>query len=251
MKQNSNNSRIPENEENETGQPIGWPVFDWVPAEVPDGRVLEGRYCRLERLNAQRHAKALYAGEMLDRDGRNWTYLPLEAPASESEYCERIANFAASADPFFYAILDKEIDEAAGFASLLRINPVDGVIEVGYINFTPRLQRTRAATEAMFLLMRHVFEDLGYRRYEWKCHSLNNPSRNAALRFGFTYEGKFRQDKVIKGRNRDTAWFSIVDGEWPDRRATFEAWLAPDNFDATGAQRKSLGECRASISSQT
>jgi RimJ/RimL family protein N-acetyltransferase len=149
-------------------------------------------------------------------------------------------------DPLFYAIVDRAAGAARGMASFLRMEPQHGVIEIGHIWFAPALQRTRQATEAIFVLARHAFDDLGYRRLEWKCDSLNAPSRKAAERFGFVFEGVFRQHMVVKGRNRDTAWYSMTDGEWPARRAAFEAWLAPDNFSAGGAQRRSLAEIRGS-----
>jgi RimJ/RimL family protein N-acetyltransferase len=147
---------------------------------------------------------------------------------------------AASADPLFYAIVDRASGLAVGRAALMRIEPAHRVIEVGSILFTPGLQRTRGATEAMYLMARYVFDDLGYRRYEWKCNALNQPSRAAALRLGFTYEGLFRQHMIIKGRNRDTAWYSMIDTEWRARRGRIETWLAPENFDANGRQRTAL-----------
>jgi RimJ/RimL family protein N-acetyltransferase len=147
---------------------------------------------------------------------------------------------AASTDPLFFAIVERNSGRAVGYAAYLRIEPAHRVIEVGGIVFTPALQRTAGATEAMYLMARHAFEDLGYRRYEWKCDARNSPSRRAALRFGFTFEGLFRQHMIVKGRNRDTAWFSMLDGEWPDRQARFDRWLAPSNFDEAGTQRTRL-----------
>jgi RimJ/RimL family protein N-acetyltransferase len=172
-----------------------------------------------------------------DRDGRTYTYLGYEPFADVAAVRRMFAGHAVSEDPLFFAIV---IDAACvGIASLLRIEPEVGVVEVGHIHYTPRLQRTRAATEAMYLLMRKVFE-LGYRRYEWKCDSLNEASRRAAARYGFTYEGTFRQARVYKGRNRDTAWFSIIDKEWPALAAEYERWLNPSNFDGEGRQKTAL-----------
>ena len=247
MKQKMNSLANRQTETNKIGQPIGWPIFDWAPAAVPDGRPLPGQHCRLERLSAERHAAQLFAAEQLDTPGANWTYLPEDRPVDPGEYRALVGRNAESHDPFFYAILDAATGDATGWASLLRIDPPHGVIEVGYINFTPKLQRTRAATEAMYLLMRHVFEDLGYRRYEWKCDNLNAPSKLAAERYGFVSEGVFRQARVSKGRNRDTAWFSIIDSEWPACKSAFETWLSPENFDEAGKQRRSLSEIRAAL----
>jgi len=187
----------------------------------------------------------LYASYQQDPEGRNWTYLPVEPPKDLDSYRQWLKEIAAKDDPLFHAILDIDTDQAIGIASLMRIEPSAGVIEVGHINFSPRLQGTTAATEAMFLLMRRVFDELGYRRYEWKCDSLNEPSCRAAERFGFTYEGTFRQHWIVKGRNRDTSWFSILDSEWPKLRSAFEAWLSPDNFTDDGEQKRRLADFRS------
>lgn len=228
---------------NDLGQPVGEPV-DWRGASPPERKSLgTGRFCRLEPLQAAAHGAALYAAQALDANGSNWTYLPHSPPAGEQEYLDRLQQQQHSQDPVFYTVLDLEGDPV-GTASYLRIQPETGSIEVGYIHFTPRMQRGPLSTEAMFLMMRHVFQDLGYRRYEWKCDSLNAPSRKAALRLGFTFEGIFRQDRVVKGRNRDTAWYSILDQEWPVLERAFQEWLSPANFDAQGAQRRSLQSYR-------
>ena len=201
---------------------------------------MEGRWCRVEPLDPDAHAAGLHAANSADTDGRMWTYLSEQPFATEAAYRTWAQAAAASSDPLFFAIVDSATGEPRGVASYLRIEPADGVIEVGHIAYSPALQRTTAATEAMYLMMRRVFDELGYRRYEWKCNALNAGSRAAAQRLGFTYEGTFRQAKVVKGRNRDTAWFSILDTEWPRMRAAFEAWLDPSNFDAEGRQRSRL-----------
>ena len=218
---------------------MGDPV-DWKGAQNPTRQSLGvGRFCRIEPLDAEKHGPALYAAQALDAKGANWTYLPHHPPANAQEYQQRLEQQQASRDPLFYTILD-QTGEPVGTASYLRIQPDLGSIEVGYIHFTPRMQRGPLSTEAMYLMMRHVFVNLGYRRYEWKCDSLNAPSRKAALRLGFTFEGVFRQDRVVKGRNRDTAWYSILDKEWPILDKAFQNWLSPENFDEQGIQRLRL-----------
>jgi len=230
---------------NHLGQPVGDPVPDWTPRPRPPRTTMLGRTCRLEPLDAARHAAALHDANLLDADGRGWTYLPYGPFASLADYRDWVTATASVDDPVFYAIVDATSAEPVGVASYLRIEPALGSIEVGHLRFSPRLQRTVAATEAMYLMMARAFDELGYRRYEWKCDALNAPSRAAAERLGFTFEGIFRQAVVVKGRNRDTAWFSILDREWPALRAAFEAWLAPANFDATGRQRTPLAARRA------
>ena len=199
-------------------------------AHADDRAVLHGRAarCRPAWGAAVRGQRA----KTVEQDGRNWTYLPYGPFAAPDAYREWVEVISRADDPLFYAIVDNASDAPVGVASLMRIEPKAGVIEVGGINYSPRLQRRPAATEAMYLLMCRVFDELGYRRYEWKCDSLNAPSRAAAQRLGFTYEGLFRQATVYKERNRDTAWFSILDSEWPRLRTAFEAWLDPANFDA-------------------
>ncbi|MFD1341046.1 GNAT family N-acetyltransferase [Litorisediminicola beolgyonensis] len=219
------------------GQPVGAPVETALPAKRPERSTLTGRFCRVEPL-VPAHADALYDAFAEDAEGRDWTYLPLSPPESREDFAAWMDEAAASPDPLFFTICDAA--GPAGHASYLRITPDAGVIEVGYIHLAPRLQRTAAATEAMALMMQHAIETLGYRRYEWKCDALNAPSRRAAARLGFTYEGTFRQASVVKGRNRDTAWFSVLDSEWPSLKARFQAWLSPENFDAEGRQRTAL-----------
>lgn len=225
---------------NALGQPIGEPLDGWEPRPLPPPAPLEGRLCRLEPLDPARHLEALFAANSLDADGRNWTYLPYGPWDSIESYGAWFEAAAASADPLWFAIVSRESARAIGVASYLRIDPANGAIEVGHLAFSPLLQRTAAATEALYLLARRAFEELGYRRLEWKCDSFNEPSRAAALRLGFRYEGMFRQAVVMKGRNRDNAWFSMLDGEWPAVRAALEAWLDPANFDEQGRQRRAL-----------
>lgn len=224
---------------NAFGQPIGFPVPDWSPRPRPARIVLDGHYSRLEPLDPGRHTADLHDANRAD-DGRGWTYMSYGPFSTLEDYRAWVETSAASDDPLYYTILDAVSGRPVGVTTLMRIDPANGVIEVGHIKYAPALQRTPAATEAMFLLMRYVFEDLGYRRYEWKCDALNTLSRAAALRLGFTFEGIFRQAVVYKGRNRDTAWFSILDGEWPLLKQAYEAWLAPANFDVDGHQRRRL-----------
>ena len=229
---------------NTFGQPVGEPVPHWAARPRPGPGRAEGRYCALEKLDAGRHAAALFAAHQEAPDGRDWTYLFTERPETPAEFHALLEAQAGSTDPYHYAIVDPATGHPLGTTALMRIDPAMGVIEVGHVVYPPRLRRTRAGTEAQYLLMRRAFEELGYRRYEWKCDALNAPSRAAALRYGFTFEGIFRQAMVYKGRSRDTAWFSLIDREWPAVRAAFEAWLEPGNFDATGRQRRTLAELR-------
>jgi RimJ/RimL family protein N-acetyltransferase len=235
---------------NSLNQPIGWPVPNWQPPPTPPRIALEGRYCRLEPLDTQRHAADLFAANKLDAENRIWTYLPYGPFEAFAEYNDFVKTYAGKDDPVFYAIVDATTQKPTGLASYLRVDPKNGSIEVGHINYSPLLQRTPAATEAMYLMMRQAFA-LGYRRYEWKCNALNAPSRAAALRLGFSYEGVFRQASVIKGRNRDTAWYAAIDSEWPALQHAFEQWLAPANFDAQGQQRLKLSDLTKPILKQT
>lgn len=227
---------------NSLGQPIGLALPGWTARPRPPRAPIEGRYCRLEPIDVARHAAQLHRANMADRENRIWTYLAY-GPFPEFEaYRAWMAASCLGDDPLFHAVVERKSGEALGVASYLRIDPAHGVIEVGHINYAPALQRTPAATEAMFLMMRRVFDELGYRRYEWKCDALNAPSRGAAERLGFRFEGIFRQATIYKGRNRDTAWFSIVDGEWPALKRAYERWLDPANFDAQGRQRERLAD---------
>ncbi|WP_164659588.1 GNAT family N-acetyltransferase [Tropicibacter sp. Alg240-R139] len=228
---------------NEHGQPIGVEVPNWTGCDRPDDAPMEGRFCRVERLDPVRHGADLFDAFTRDATGQLWTYMPVGPFVDDrAGFDHWLAEAARSTDPLFHTIIDTQSGQAVGFASYLRIAPQAGTIEVGFIAFSPLLQRTPLATEAMFLMMKRVFRELGYRRYEWKCDALNAPSKRAAQRLGFTYDGTFEQALVYKGRNRDTAWFSILDRDWPGIEAGFGAWLAPENFDDLGQQRLPLGD---------
>jgi len=226
---------------NHLGQPVGEKVADWQPPCHPPWQVLEGKRVRLEPLLAARHAASLHAAHRRHATGRNWTYLPYGPFDRLDAFVAWIDTSCRGTDPLFYAIVDRKSGAALGVASYLRIAPASGSIEVGHINFSPLLQRTFGATEAMYLLMQHAFA-LGYRRYEWKCDALNVASRSAALRLGLSFEGVFRQATVVRGRNRDTAWYAAIDREWPALAAAFSRWLDDRNFDADRRQRLPLSE---------
>jgi RimJ/RimL family protein N-acetyltransferase len=221
-------------------QPVGAPLPHWTPRSHPPRTPMSGLYGGIEPIDVDRHAQSLFEANAADATGAHWTYLFDDKPATPEAYRAWLARVSASEDPMFHAIVDGATGRALGVAAFMRIDRHHGVIEVGHINFAPALQRTRLATEAIFLMMSRVFDELGYRRFEWKCDSLNAPSRAAAQRFGFTFEGIFRQAVVYKGRNRDTAWYSITDREWPALRAAYRRWLEPSNFDAAGRQRERL-----------
>lgn len=225
---------------NELGQPIGFDVPDWTPCSRPPSEPMQGRYVRLEPINAAIHAQDLFEAFAADRENRIWTYLPYGPFVSVDDCRAWIETTCLGDDPMFHAIVDGDTGRAVGVASYLRIEPAVGVIEVGHINYSPALQKTRGATEAMFLMMQRVFGELGYRRYEWKCDALNAGSCAAAGRLGFSYEGQFRQATMYKGRNRDTNWYAILDTEWPTLERAYEAWLEPSNFDENGVQKSSL-----------
>ena len=222
-----------------TGQPVGLRVENTAPAPLPGPVTLKGRYGRLEKLRPD-HARDLW--KVFAGQDQVWTYIGTDGPfANFEEFMPAIARRAAAADPYAYAIIDPA-DHVVGYLTLLRIVPEHRVIEVGHVLYSPALQRTRLGTETQYLLARYVFETLGYRRYEWKCDALNAPSRRAALRYGFVYEGTFRQYMIAKGRNRDNAWYSMLDSEWPERKRNFERWLDPENFDDEGRQKISLAD---------
>ncbi len=230
---------------NELGQPIGPAIAGWTAPHRPSRAPMAGTYCGLEPLT-QQHAAALFAANRGDETGRMWTYLAYGPFATLDAYSGWVARVSSSDDPLFFTVVDAATRLACGVASYLRIDPPAGTIEVGHIAFAPALQRTRAATEAMYLMMQRVFA-LGYRRYEWKCDALNAPSRAAAERLGFSFEGIFRQATVYKDRNRDTAWYAIIDRDWPRLDDAFRRWLDPGNFDGRGEQRVRLSELTAPI----
>jgi RimJ/RimL family protein N-acetyltransferase len=234
---------------NDLGQPIGPELPGWQLPARPAQRPLQGRFCSVEPLDVARHARALFAANSQDREHRMWTYLTYGPFTDFDTYQRWLTGCAASADPLFQAFVDRRSESAVGVGTFMRIDPPAGTIEVGHIALSPLLQRSPAATEAMYLMMRHAFE-LGYRRYEWKCDALNTRSRRAAERLGFVFEGVFRQATVYKGRSRDTAWYSVIDSEWPVLREAFERWLDRDNFDASGVQRARLEDIRAALISR-
>lgn len=223
----------------DTGLPIG-AVVNPTAARAPERVTLAGRYVTVAPLDPAAHGDALWGATSGHANDRLWLYLAYGPFPERAGFDAHLAQMASTSDPLTFAVLDQASGRAIGIATYLRVEPAQRCIEVGHILFSPALQRTRGATEAMYLMARHAFEDLGYRRYEWKCHALNARSHRAALRLGFTFEGVFREHLIVKGRNRDTAWFSIIEREWPTRRAALERWLDPANFDASGEQRLSL-----------
>lgn len=239
---------------NAYGQPIGSNLDRWQAPSKPSAECLAGRFCRLEPLDAARHAEALWQAWQVpaseidnDTEGRaRWTYLG-GRPFDDEAGCRAwLARMGADCELLCYAVVDLADEKAVGMAAYLNIVPVDGRIEIGHISFSPRMARTPISSEALMLMMAHAF-DMGYRRLEWKCDALNAPSRRAAERLGFRFEGVFRQHRVVAGRNRDTAWFSVLDGEWPAVRECYRRWLAPENFDATGRQHRSLTSMTAAL----
>ena len=231
---------------NEYGQPVGPPLDGSLPAERPPRSPMLGTFCRLEPINAEEHGPDLWEAFSAATDNREWTYLPYGPFDHADDFTAWLERFddRPLADPMLFAVIDSTSNRAVGVAAYLRIDPRSGSIEVGHIHYGAVLQQTPAATEAMYLMMRRAFET-GYRRYEWKCDSLNAPSRSAAERLGFRYEGTFQKATHYKGRSRDTAWFAVVDHEWSPLRDRFEQWLSAENFDAAGRQRRRLGSAEA------
>ncbi|WP_368644147.1 GNAT family N-acetyltransferase (plasmid) [Vibrio sp. HB236076] len=227
---------------NEFEQPIGRDLTGWVAAKLPEKTTLTGQFCRLERLDTARHVEALYDAFQDSPDARHWTYLPYGPFGSCEEYREFLMGMQEQSDPFHYTVIDNATDKPVGTVALMRIDSANGVIEIGHVVYSPRMQRTPMSTEVMALLQAYVFEELGYRRLEWKCDSLNKPSRAAAQRFGFTFEGVFRQLQVTQGRNRDTAWYSLLDSEYAALKSAYQAWLAAGNFDESGQQLSKLAD---------
>ena len=227
---------------NELGQPIGDALPNFKPGDLPKMERLEGRYVIVECLSKDKHGADLYEVYGPDSPADMWTYLFQNPVQSQEEWSALLDQMLAAQDRFYYAIVDKESGKALGTFALMRINRGSRVIEVGSVTYSPQLKRTRLATEAQYLLARYVFEELEYRRYEWKCDALNQPSRCAAERLGFIYEGTFRQAVVYKGRNRDTDWLAMIDRDWPAVKTRLEKWLSPDNFDENGQQIKALSD---------
>jgi len=226
---------------NNNGQPIGPALPDWSPCPPPAKAIIEGRYCRLEPLSVAAHAADLYAANALDTTGASWTYLPYGPFANMAAYQSWLERFCLGDDPLFFSIIDRSTNRAIGIASYVNVDPDNGSIEVGHLHYAPDLQRTPLSTEAMYLMMKRAFQ-WGYRRYCWKCDSLNAPSRAAAQRLGLSFEGLFRHARVYNGRSRDTAWYAATDDEWPALQKALEAWLAPENFDADGLQKTRLSQ---------
>jgi RimJ/RimL family protein N-acetyltransferase len=219
----------------------------WTPRQRPERQPMEGRYVRLEPLDAGRHGDGLFeASSTPDKDSRfRWLYD--HAPQDRADFQPWLDKATMSDDPLYFAVIDKASGRIAGRQSFMRIDTANGVIEIGNILWNGLVARKPAATEALYLFARHAFDDLGYRRFEWKCNAENAPSRSAALRFGFAYEGTFRQHLIVKGHNRDTAWFAMIDKEWPTIGRALEEWLDPENFDSEGQQKRRLGEIRAAV----
>lgn len=231
---------------------IGWSAVtvsdltNWQPRPRPGRAILEGRYCRLEPLDPARHGDQLYAASMAPGAAERFRYL-FDSPQDRESFARWLARSAASGDPLFYAVLDRHTGRCEGRQTYMRIVSEHGVIEVGNILWGPAIARTRIATEALYLFAKQAFETLGYRRFEWKCDSRNGPSMRAARRFGFVYEGTFRSHMVVKGESRDTAWFSMIDAEWPVLARAFDEWLQPGNFDERGVQKKRLEDYRRAV----
>lgn len=233
--------QIPSELDPEAGVPVGPRVANAAAAPRPERIALDGRFARLEPLDVAKHGAQLFEASAVADGPARFAYLAVDAPKTRAQSDAYLAACAASADPLFFTVIDKRTGRAEGWQTLMRIDPANRVIEIGNIYWGPNISRTAVTTEANFLFMRYAFDTLGYRRYEWKCNALNAPSRKAAERFGFTYEGHFRRSNIVKGRTRDTSWFSIIDEEWPRLKAGYEAWLSTDNIGADGRQKQPLG----------
>lgn len=220
---------------------------NWTPRPRPARKVLEGRYVRLVPLSAALHGDGLYEAAAQQGEEDRFRWLPEHVPEGRAAFQPWLEKAEASEDPLYFTVIDKASGKVAGRQTLMRIDPANGVVEIGNILWGPLVARRPAATEAQFLFMRYVFDELGYRRYEWKCNDRNEPSKRAAARFGFSPEGVFRQHLIVKGENRDTAWFSVIDTEWPALRKAYEGWLHPDNFDSDGNQKRRLEDLRKSL----
>lgn len=216
----------------------------WTPRPKPGTEALEGRFVRLEKLDPARHTDGLFDASAQPDGDERFRWLPNLPPTDREVFRAWVEQSAASEDPLFFAVIDKASGKVAGRQTFMRIDAANGVAEIGHIYWGPLVSRKPAATEALFLFARHIFDDLGYRRFEWKCDNSNLPSKRAAQRFGFRHEGVFHQHLIVKGRNRDTAWFAMLNTDWPKLRPAYEAWLSPENFDAEGGQIKTLEACR-------
>ena len=245
MTESVHDDQVPREIDPESGQPIGPRLANPGPAAAPERIVLEGRYARLEPLDPVRHRDELYAASTPPDAAARFRYLADRPPDSPEALGAWMEDAARSADPLYFSVIDRSTGRVDGRQTLMRITPAQRCIEIGNIYWGPRIAGTRVATEAMYLFAVYALETLGYRRYEWKCDALNAPSRRAALRFGFTYEGHFRRAVIVRGRTRDTAWYAMIDEEWPALEAAYERWLAPDNFDADGKQKTRLSELTA------
>ncbi len=219
-------------------------LSNWRPRALPQRQIFEGRYVRLEPLDAVRHGDALYEACAQEGVAERFRWLYETPPGDRASFQPWLEKSAASEDPMYFAVFDRSTGQIAGRQAFMRIEPAHGVIEIGSILWTDKVARRPAATEALYLFARHAFDDLGYRRFEWKCNADNAPSRTAALRFGFTFEGVFRKHLIVKGKRRDTAWFAMLEDDWPAERSAYEAWLDPANFDAEGRQRRRLADFR-------
>ncbi|WP_145563568.1 GNAT family N-acetyltransferase [Yersinia aldovae] len=230
--------------QNQFGQTTGAELVDWPSAQTPKQEIPSGHFCYLTPVHADKHAKSLFQAYHLINDARDWTYFYCERPENEDDFYHYLQKLINANDAFHYTVVDSLSGDALGTVGLQRIDEKNGVIEIGSVNWSPRLKRHSAGTEAIYLLLHYVFDELGYRRCEWKCDSLNEPSNSAASRFGFQYEGQFRQAIVTKGRNRDTNWYSITDRDWPLIKQEFNDWLAAENFDNQGRQKVRLQDLR-------
>ena len=230
---------------NHFGQPIGDEVPEWQPRPLPERTTLEGHYCYLEPLDVGKHSESLFDAWHSIDDDRDWTYFSIDRPATQHECDTYITKISSLKDPLYFAVIDKATQRAIGGVSLMRIDAANGVAEIGWVNWSPLMKRSRFGTEAIYLLLSYLFDSLGYRRCEWKCNSLNDASNLAARRLGFQFEGIFRQALLTKGHNRDTCWYSIIDQEWQPIKTAFNQWLSSENFSADGQQKQKLESFRA------
>lgn len=215
-------------------------LSNWQACELPNAEILEGRFTRLELLNITKHGANLFAASNQEDAGTRFKWLPSEAPKNMSEFENWLEKTVSDEGSICYVVIDKRTGKICGRQMFLRLDPANGSIEIGNIYWNKDISRTPVTTEALYLFATYIFDDLGYRRFEWKCNNENEPSKNAAVRFGFQYEGLFRQNSIVKGKNRDTAWYSIIDGEWAKLKQAFVKWMEPENFDAQGRQKTKL-----------